>query len=66
MSFEATGEYEMVGGMIAAESPQRIADRLLELIRRGDVDRVRAIVAARAARAAEAVGRELAAAEESG
>ena len=57
----ATGtEYEMVGGMIAAESPQRIADRVLELIRSGDVEQLHAIVEERAARAAAAVGKELA------
>ena len=58
-----TMEYELVGGMVAAESPQRIADRVLELIRSGDAEGVRAIVEERAAKAAAAVGKELAAAE---
>lgn len=60
MSIEGR-EYEMVGGMIAAESPQRAADRVLDLLRAGDVDRLRAILEARAARAAQAIGEELAA-----
>lgn len=55
--------YELVGGMLAAEPPQHSAARLLELIERGELDEVRAIIAARAARTAEAIARELAAAE---
>jgi hypothetical protein len=58
------GEYELVGGMIAAESPQRAADRVLELLERGEIDRVRDLIEARAAKTAEAIAHELAAAEQ--
>lgn len=62
----AAEEYELVGGMVAGESPQRAADRVLELLQRGDLERVHALIEARAARTAEAIARELAAAEEAG
>jgi hypothetical protein len=55
--------YELVGGMLAAESPQRSAARILELLERGEVERVREMMRQRAAKISEAIARELAAAD---
>lgn len=55
--------YELVDGMLAAESPQQSAARIIELLARGEVERVREIMRQRAARVSETIARELAAAE---
>ncbi len=57
---EASSEYELVEGMIATESPQRSATRIIEMLERGEVERVRELLRRRAARAAETIARELA------
>lgn len=55
--------YELVDGMLAAETPQRSATRILEMLERGEVERVRELLRQRAARTAESIARELAALE---
>lgn len=57
---DASSEYELVEGMIATESPQRSATRIIEMLERGEVERVRELLRRRAARAAETIARELA------
>ena len=56
-------ELRIIGGMIASETPQQRAQRLIEMLERGEVDRVRALTAARAARTSRAFARELASLE---
>lgn len=56
--------YELVEGMLAAESPQRTAARLIALLKAGEVERVREIMQQRAARVSETMAQELAAAEQ--
>ena len=51
--------YPIVGGMLAADTPQSAASRILDLL-----ERVRELIAERAARTAAAMARELAAAED--
>lgn len=55
---------ELVEGMLAAESPQRSAARIIELLKRGEVERVREILRQRAARVSETIAAELAAVEQ--
>jgi hypothetical protein len=55
--------YELVEGMLAAESPQSSATRIIEMLERGEIERVRELLRARAARTSEAIARELAAVE---
>jgi hypothetical protein len=55
--------YELVEGMLAAESPQRSATRIIEMLERGEVERVRELLRQRATRTAEAIARELASVE---
>lgn len=57
-------EVRIVAGMIASETPQQRAERTIALLERGDLDEVRAIAAARAARTAAAFAKELAALDE--
>ncbi len=56
-------ELRIIGGMLASETPQQRAQRLIEMLERGEVDRVRALTAANAARTARAFARELASLE---
>lgn len=56
-------ELEIIAGMIAVETPQQRARRMIDLMERGEVDRVRALIEARAARVAEQLARELASME---
>jgi hypothetical protein len=56
---EPSTDYEMVEGMLAVESPQRVAARILELLERGERELVRELLRARAARISEAIDREL-------
>ncbi|MEC7526389.1 MAG: hypothetical protein VYE22_41300 [Myxococcota bacterium] len=56
--------YPIVGGMLAADTPQSAASRILELLERGETERVRELIAQRAAKTAAAMARELAAAED--
>lgn len=57
-------DFELIGGMLAAESPQHAASRVLDMLARGELDRARALIEARAARIAADLARELAAADE--
>lgn len=56
--------YELVDGMLAAESPQRVAARLIELLKRGEVERVEELMRQRAARVSASLAEDLAAAEQ--
>ena len=56
--------YPIVGGMLAADTPQSAASRILDLLERGETERVRELIAERAARTTAAMARELAAAED--
>lgn len=60
---QSNERYEMIEGMLAVESPQRSAARILELLERGEVERVREIMRQRAARISEALDQELASVE---
>ncbi|MCB9596935.1 MAG: hypothetical protein H6719_29705 [Sandaracinaceae bacterium] len=53
-------EVRIIGGMMASETPQQRAQRLIALLERGEVDEVRAIANARAAQTAAAFAKELA------
>lgn len=53
-------EVRIVAGMIATETPQQRAERTIAMLERGELDEVRAIAAARAARTAVAFAKELA------
>jgi hypothetical protein len=55
--------YELVEGMLAVESPQRAAARILDLIERGEVELARELLRQRAARVSAELERELAAYE---
>lgn len=57
-------EVRIIAGMMASETPQQRAERLIELLERGELDEVRAIAAARAARTAAAFAKELASLDE--
>ncbi len=57
-------EVRIIAGMMASETPQQRAERLIELLERGELDEVRAIAAARAAQTAAAFARELAGLDE--
>ncbi len=57
-------DVELVEGMLASESPQRAAARIVEMLKRGELERVRAILRERAARVSETMARELAAAQQ--
>lgn len=61
---EETDGYELVDGMLAAESPQRAAARIIDLLKRGEVERVREIMRQRAARVSATIAQDLAAAEQ--
>ncbi|HEY8430863.1 MAG TPA: hypothetical protein VIL20_20930 [Sandaracinaceae bacterium] len=64
MTQEATDAgYELVEGMLATESPQRRAARIIELLKRGEVERVRELMRQHVARVSETIARELAAVE---
>jgi hypothetical protein len=52
--------YELVEGMLAVESPQRSAAHILDLLERGELERVREILRQRALRVSEALDREIA------
>lgn len=56
--------YELVEGMLAVESPQRTAARIIDLLKRGEVEQVREIMRQRAARVSETIAQDLAAAEQ--
>ncbi len=56
--------YELVDGMLAAVSPQRMAARIIDLLKRGEVERVQEIMRQRAARVSATVAEDLAAAEQ--
>jgi hypothetical protein len=56
-------DFEVIEGMLAIESPQRTAERILDLLRRGEMERVREIMRERAARVSASIASDLAAAE---
>ena len=56
-------DFELVGGMIAAEAPQSAAARVIEMLERGEADEVRELIEARAVRTANAIALELSAVE---
>lgn len=60
---QSNERYEMIEGMLAVESPQRSAARILDLLERGEIERVREIMRQRAARISEALDQELASVE---
>ena len=49
----------MIAGMLAADPPSGSAREILALLERGELDTVRAIIAARAERTAAAIAREI-------
>ncbi|MFK7988991.1 MAG: hypothetical protein AB8I08_23440 [Sandaracinaceae bacterium] len=61
---QARAQFELVGGMLAVDSPQREAARLIELLEEGDAERVRTLLEARQRRTAALIAAELDAAEE--
>jgi DNA-binding GntR family transcriptional regulator len=63
MSDEDRG-YELVDGMLAVESPQRTAARIIDLLKRGEVEQAREIMRRRAARVSATIAQDLAAAEQ--
>lgn len=60
---QAREQFELVGGMLAVDSPQREAARLIELLEDGDAERVRSLIEARKRRTAALIAAELEAAE---
>jgi len=58
-------EHRIIGGMISSETPQQRAQRMIDLLERGEVEEGRALAAARAAQTAEAFAKELASLEAS-
>ncbi|MEZ4336803.1 MAG: hypothetical protein R3B82_09265 [Sandaracinaceae bacterium] len=57
---DADDEVRIVAGMMASETPQQRAERMIALLERGEDEEVRAITEARAARTAAAFAKELA------
>lgn len=61
---QARERFELVGGMLAVDSPQREAARLIELLEDGDAERVRSLLEARQRRTAALIAAELDAVQE--
>lgn len=55
----ASEAFELVGGMLAVDSPQREAARLIDLLEEGDDERVHALLDARRRRTSAFIAAEL-------
>ena len=53
-------EVQIIGGMIASETPQQRAELVIRMLERGEHEQVRALAAARAAKTVAAFAQELA------